>query len=796
MSLRLTTPFINTNIPGAYPNVNVISQPVGLGNTGVLVIFGEAAGGPSYSEVSLANQFFTPDQLQMVQQTYISGPIVDAFSILAAPSNDRNIVGTANQIYIAKTNTSEQASAILDQNSATYGTLTDKNYGINGNLYQYQVISTADEVAPNIQGGAIPTAYTFTVTAANATAGAIYSNNSQTFTVTSTIVAGTTLITIGTGAPLGSGTLTKVSGTGDATIAFSAASSSFGGALVGASFSIRLNGGASTAVGPLSGPITNVATLVTSINNALSSASITNVVAAAATADPTIAIQLSMASDSDPYSDGWGKSFELVDSSPGDLAALGLAAGLTVSSQEPSVEVNISRTSTNTNEQLDASALIAMQVGYQGTTATLTVNKMTNMLTIAVTGGTGASLSLSLAQFTTILDLATFIASQPGYSATAVPAAQQLNPSALDAVAAIGICSTAAGDEPGRVKMAAFQFQTALATSGAVSFAPTILAGLPDPMALPAYLSGGTLGGTLAIDIVNVINQLAGIQVNIIVPLFSQNASEDIPLGITDSSSTYTIEAINVGVKNHCIQYSTPSLKRNRICVLSYWDNSQSTYDNAKVAAQTLGNFRCNLCFQQTTQDNSQGVITTFMPWFTACVAAGMQAGGFYKSITNKLANVTAITDPVGFDNGSPGDVSDALSAGMMILTNNAAGPLWVSDQTTYGYDANFVYNSMQAVYDSDIIALNLAASFQAQFVGQSLADVDAATALAYLAQLMDTYKKSKLIASSDDAPLGWKNASVTINGPEMDVNVEIKLATAIYFIPININISQVMQSA
>ena len=64
-------------------------------------------------------------------------------------------------------------------------------------------------------------AYTFTVTSANATVGATYTNNGQTFTITGTIAGGTTLSTIGTGIPAASGTLTKASGTGDATIAFS-----------------------------------------------------------------------------------------------------------------------------------------------------------------------------------------------------------------------------------------------------------------------------------------------------------------------------------------------------------------------------------------------------------------------------------------------------------------------------------------------------------------------------------------------------------------------------------------------
>ena len=90
-------------------------------------------------------------------------------------------------------------------------------------------------IAPNqlIVGGAIPvgtyvlslapTQYTFTVSSANATIGAVYSNNGQNFTVTSTIVAGTTLVCTGsTSVPLSSGTLSLVSGTGDSTITFSA----------------------------------------------------------------------------------------------------------------------------------------------------------------------------------------------------------------------------------------------------------------------------------------------------------------------------------------------------------------------------------------------------------------------------------------------------------------------------------------------------------------------------------------------------------------------------------------------
>ena len=61
MSQRLSTTFVNTNIPGAYVNYNVISQPVGVTSSGIAVIFGEAAAGPSYQDISVADSVYTPD---------------------------------------------------------------------------------------------------------------------------------------------------------------------------------------------------------------------------------------------------------------------------------------------------------------------------------------------------------------------------------------------------------------------------------------------------------------------------------------------------------------------------------------------------------------------------------------------------------------------------------------------------------------------------------------------------------------------------------------------------------------
>lgn len=716
MSQRLVTSFINTNVPGSYPNIVVQSQPVGLGSSGNVVIIGEADGGEDFSSIALKDNSFTPDQLDRVQQKYLSGPIVDAFRAFSAPSADTDITGSANRIWIVKTNASAQASAIVDTD---YGTLTDQNFGVPGNQYKYQVTSLAAEAPPTVQGGTIP---------------------------------------------------------------------AFGAALNGDSFTIRLNGGPATVVTLSGNPAdhSNVATLVVELNTLLPA----GIVASAGTAPTSIA--LTMAVDPLAYRSGRGRDFELFDSTPGDLAALGLSAGQYNSAQEPEVEVQINRSDIGLSETLDISADVALTVGYEGTTATMTIDQSAGTLTTTRTGGTGANLSIDITQYRTIADLADFINAQTGYSASAVAAAQQLPTSALDEVTAIGICSSAAAQQPGRVKMALFNFEKALSTSRALDFNADATAGLPNPMTNPAFLSGGARGETLAATVINAVNALAGLNINIIVPLFSRDASEDIVDGLTDSSSTYTIDAIHAAVKAHCIQFSTPKLKRNRIAILSF----SGTYAQTKQKSQGIAHYRCSLAFQRPSQVNSAGVITSFLPWYQACLAAGMQAGGFYKAIVNKFANTISFTDPSGFDSGSPGDNEDALDAGLLFWTQETAGARWVSDQTTYGFDTNFVYNSIQAVYVSDILALDLADSFQRAFVGKSLADVDAATALSFLAQKMDGYKRLKMIAASSDAPLGFKNPKVSILAPEMDVSVEIKLATAIYFVPISINISQVQQAA
>lgn len=138
--------------------------------------------------------------------------------VWAARNYDRAFAVAGNKFY-------ELVNTGGVYSSTELGTLLTSSgpVGISDNGIQICIVDGPNGYSYTfLENSILPSAYQFTVTAANATAGAKYSNNAQEFTVLNTISGATTLLATGTGNPTPSGTLTLVSGTGDATITFSA----------------------------------------------------------------------------------------------------------------------------------------------------------------------------------------------------------------------------------------------------------------------------------------------------------------------------------------------------------------------------------------------------------------------------------------------------------------------------------------------------------------------------------------------------------------------------------------------
>lgn len=137
----------------------------------------------------------------------------NAVTAAAAFNNLNPMTTTGDLIYESGTNTASRLGI-----GSTNQVLT-----VSGGIPSWQSASstlTVPTVQKFLTNGSI-TGWVFTVTSANATVGATYTTGGNTYTVLQTIAAATLLFTSQTSSPAASGTLTKASGTGDATITFS-----------------------------------------------------------------------------------------------------------------------------------------------------------------------------------------------------------------------------------------------------------------------------------------------------------------------------------------------------------------------------------------------------------------------------------------------------------------------------------------------------------------------------------------------------------------------------------------------
>jgi hypothetical protein len=512
--------------------------------------------------------------------------------------------------------------------------------------------------------------------------------------------------------------------------------------------------------------------------------------------------------DLDQQIKGAGKTMELYDNggatnvgnmflNQGTTSAASFLGTLLESDAQLQKTINL--VSSTKQENYTVGGNIVFSLGYNGTTASASINQVSgqNIFTTTVTGGQGANLSINLSQLSTINDLVNLINSNTGYSASLFSSLQGQRPiSVLDQVQSIGIASDE-GFQPGEIKSDLYDLTLgtrSLASSQLAGYGAIAKAGLPSAQAA-TFLANGAKGGSTGLDWSNAIDALAGVTCNFVVPLVSQDATLDIASGLTDPSSTYTVRAVNSLVKSHVIAMSTPKVKKHRSALCSIRD----TFANAQAEAQNLASFRVTCSFQDVFNvSQSTGNTTQFQPWMGAAVAAGMQAAGGYKAIFNKSINISGVIQAANdFDDGDVSDVEDALLAGLLpIQAQPNGGFAYPSDQTTYGVDKNFVYNSLQAVYVSDIMALSLAQSLKTAFVGQSVADVSAALAVGFCKAKMAEFLHNKYTVATAKAPGGYNSIDVQINAGVMSVKIDLIEAGAIYFIPIDLTIEGISTSA
>lgn len=817
--------------PGGYVNIAVQPSVGGAAINGVLFLVGEANGGPDYTlETDLTRNWFGPDQDSLVRAKYGTGRLVEAFLAAAVPSADEKLTGSPTRIYLIKTNPSVKAyKTIANFAAGTYHTLADRGYGDLGNMLYFSISEETPET--------IPTTGSFTLLIPNNTTDISFRTNggsSLTYQFTAADLPPTTVT--------GIAALTGILATGGTNRSILTVAGTVALAAVGNVVTITRS--VAWAVTPTvgdslyipSGSVIQGATNKNRGSYVITAATSTVITATklldstgaagAVTAPETVAATNAAAvtdvmafapvvitqETADP-SDGIGKSLEIneLTSSTGRLSDLCYTLNTTqatwvsktgvpkilTSSSEYSVQIDVGRQYDSVSESTTAGGQIALLIGYAGTTATLTISSTT--LITSVTGGSGENLSVSLKSLVTIADLAGYINTKTGYTCSVGTTAlgQKLS-TALDRVSAAGICSTF-GNPTGRVKIDATVFFDAVQQNlGHVQLGTTTAlnvraaAGLPDT-STTQYLTSGALGATTDAIYQGAVDALQKLRGNFVIPLFSQDAADDITEGLTSSSSTYTIAAINAYTKTHVLAMSQPKRRRHRQAFLSLEDS----FSVVQVAATNLASGRVSLTFQDIIHTSVDAGLVRQQPWLGAVLAAGMQAAAYSKGIVHRTPNQSGVLSKDGsFDASNGTSIETALLAGLLPIKTDESVTYWASDQTTYIRDANFYHNSIQAVYVGDQLGQKLAADAERALVGESVADVTAPMALNVIKAILRDALRTKLIAPDDEAPEGYRNLRVKVANGAVTVKVECKLAGLIYFAVIDLLVSLASSTA
>lgn len=522
-------------------------------------------------------------------------------------------------------------------------------------------------------------------------------------------------------------------------------------------------------------------------------------------APASVAVSSSLLSVRKKDIDGIGKTVEILADALAESIVRSSTTGLPHpalnrqlnSPQERTVRLDVQKVNSPTNitESYQVGGDVVFSMGYAGASCDVSID---NEKLTTVCSDPADDLELLFADFATLNALAGYLNSTSRFKATVVnPQFGGVSPVELCNLESKGAASTL-GLQPLRVKRDAQDAINKLAGSGLVALSEIPMAGLPDHSDQWSFLAGGSKGASTGAQISDAIDAMQLMHCNLVVPLFSQDAAQDVAEGLTEDPANpadrYEIDAINAKVKSHCIEMSQVKARKNRLAVVSKWTQS---YEEAKDAARQLMHPRVALAFAKAKDVSSTGQIRTFPAWYLAAKCAGQTAAAGYKGIVKKFSNITGVVYPQGFDPRINGDLEDALTAGLLILEKvNTGGFRWVSDQTTYSADNNFVYNSIQAVYVSDLLTLQLIANSDNVIVGQSVADMSAGIVKGFIQSEMATFLRLKYIAPSDDAPLGYKDLTVQISGPVVNISASVKLAGILYFVPIQLAIEQVEQSA
>lgn len=573
----------------------------------------------------------------------------------------------------------------------------------------------------------------------------------------------------------------------------------FGAALDGSELTVRVNGEATSSHTIATSPA-DIAALVAELDGALTDVDISN------DGDKLI---ITVPEDTDAHEKGWGKSLSL----SGDLADFGLAGDQTwaTSTVESAAILTANQRRDLITEEDTVGGTVVLQVGYTGvsaTTATLTIDNEK----AEIKEDASVVRTLNFSAYPTIQEIADEINAQPGWRASLVTTLLgQFSPSILDEVTDLSVLSDANDQLTGRIKQDLQEvkdyFEEAALTD--LDLDDAIKAGLPDETldgggnVIAKGLNGGNRGATSTAEIVNALAAFEEIRANSIVPLFSRDATEDILDGLTDAGSNYTIAGIHQAVKTHVNFMSNTTQKSERQGYLS----QKGKFVDLQTIAEDLADARLQLMIQDIRQNDAAGRIRWFQPWALACLLAGARGGSPVGTpMTFKFLNLSGLRhtdqplstpeEDIVLDFNPRTQFNQAIRSGITFLESPPQGGFRVVvDNTTYGRDGNWVQNRGSTRYAADILTFELRRQLEDIYVG-SKNTVAATEVRSVVETIMASFLAQGITVRTDDAPQGFKELTVQIDGNIIRVSLVAKLVEGIDFILADLKVQRAQSAA
>ena len=709
-----------TTIPGVYTKIDASGlDSVGVGATGIVALIGTGVGGRPVDDGTTKMtaddllRFITP---AAVRNTFSSGDLREAGSMVFNPSTDPDIPGGAQQVICLKVNPSTQSAlALQDIDGATSLTVTSRNYG----AFTEQIsITITDGTATS--GSVVAKDITVTTSGAGGTSQTV----TETYTEVGEVQAGDTdMFTLRYDPPTG------LDGGWETMIGYVNDGVKTTGARTDTGQPLSTDHSGTVTATPVGSPAAGTVVTLYGIDGV--GALLTENLVLDGT-DPIVGTTSFTELCGITLSNASGTTVNIACSGgPAGTSAIGptdvVVSGVAL---QAAFIANTTITSSGTAQSviyrgLDSSGATATEAVTGGGTTTTNWSRLdfillgdhhigaNSVLTVAQAGAPANATFNTLQKVKDYFNARQVATpstafSYSGFTFEMLTPLTALDPALLDGDMSSG--TTIFGAATSGIFTAVLNAVITQLNSSALVTAARGTNKTPVNIA-DAFLAGGIEGVATTAHYQTALDILKTIDVSTIVPLTGN-------------------PAIHTAVNAHCI-YMGGAGRSERDGVVGLVALTGSvpavpfalpTKASVKDQILALNSRHLRACAQTISRYNTAGTLTVFEPYFQAVIVAGMQAGSTVgTSLTRKVANVVAVAQNAlpAPDGWSPADNSDEMiRAGLWFMESHRTGIRCVRNVTTYLQDNNVAFTEASVNEAANFAVFNFRNNMEA-VVGQ-----------------------------------------------------------------------------